>query len=75
MMTIMAAAGLAGKDAPRPLEGRVAAVTGSTRGIGLAIATELAATGASVVLNGLASRGGGASMSEAQQNLRCSRRL
>jgi 3-hydroxybutyrate dehydrogenase len=55
MTTIMAAAGLIRKEAPRPLDARVAVVTGSTSGIGLAIATELAATGASVVLNGLVS--------------------
>jgi 3-hydroxybutyrate dehydrogenase len=52
MTAIMAAAGLARREAPRPLDARVAVVTGSTSGIGLAIASELAATGASVVLNG-----------------------
>ena len=56
MTTIMAAAGLAREEAPRPLDGRVVLVTGSTSGIGLAIATGLAAAGASVVLNGLTSR-------------------
>ena len=52
MTTIMAAGGLARAEAPRSLEGRVALVTGSTSGIGLGIATELAAQGATVVLNG-----------------------
>src|SRR5437899_11670907 len=34
------------------VEGRIAVVTGSSRGIGLALATGLAETGAVVVLNG-----------------------
>jgi 3-hydroxybutyrate dehydrogenase len=38
---------------PRELKGRVAIVTGSTSGIGLAIAHALAAKGADIVMNGL----------------------
>src|SRR5437870_11546430 len=38
----------------RPLEGRVAIVTGSTSGIGLGIARAFAAAGADVVINGIA---------------------
>lgn len=52
MNTIMQPAGLARQDNPRALEGRVAIVTGSTSGIGLAIAQALAAQGALIVLNG-----------------------
>lgn len=51
MNTIIHAAGLAGL-AEREQEGRVAIITGSTSGIGLRIAEELAARGASIVLNG-----------------------
>src|SRR5271154_6367450 len=36
----------------RPLSGRVALVTGSTSGIGLGIAQQLAAAGCAVILNG-----------------------
>jgi 3-hydroxybutyrate dehydrogenase len=39
---------------PRPLTGRVAIVTGSTQGLGLAIARRLAAGGSQVLLHGLA---------------------
>jgi 3-hydroxybutyrate dehydrogenase len=52
MTSIMTSAGLARSADPQPFEGRVAVVTGSTSGIGLAIATELAANGATIVLNG-----------------------
>ena len=37
----------------RPLAGRVAVITGSTSGIGLGILEQMAAAGASVVMNGL----------------------
>ncbi|MBV9250377.1 MAG: 3-hydroxybutyrate dehydrogenase [Acetobacteraceae bacterium] len=52
----MKAAGLDRTASPRPLEGRVALVTGSTSGIGLAVAGALAAEGAMIVLNGLGDR-------------------
>jgi 3-hydroxybutyrate dehydrogenase len=52
MTNIMMSAGLARSSTPRPLDGKVAVVTGSTSGIGLGIATELAAAGAMIVLNG-----------------------
>ena len=44
-------------DLTRPLAGRVAVVTGSTSGIGLGIATELAKLGADLVLNGFGDAG------------------
>jgi len=53
---ILQSAGLARSAQPRPLEGRVAVITGSTSGIGLAIARELAGHGALIVLNGLGER-------------------
>src|SRR4051794_27529363 len=40
-------------QASRPLDGRVAVITGSTSGIGLGIASALAEAGAMIVLNGL----------------------
>ncbi|HVJ07841.1 MAG TPA: SDR family NAD(P)-dependent oxidoreductase [Acidisarcina sp.] len=40
----------------KPLENRIALVTGSSRGIGAAIAIRLAAEGASVIVNYAASR-------------------
>ena len=52
MTSIMTSAGLARTDAPRALDGKVAIVTGSTSGIGLGIATALAAAGAMIVING-----------------------
>ena len=54
MDNIMASAGLARTSSPRPLDGRVAVVTGSTSGIGLGTARALAAEGAMIVLNGIA---------------------
>ena len=52
MTSIMTSAGLARTEAPRALDGKVAVVTGSTSGIGLGIATALAAAGATIVING-----------------------
>src|SRR5690348_7080247 len=42
------------ENSVRPLDGRVAIVTGSTSGIGLGIARSFAAAGADVVINGIA---------------------
>src|SRR5947208_15070107 len=39
-------------EATRPLDGKVALITGSTSGIGLGIARALAAQGSAIVLNG-----------------------
>lgn len=52
MPNILRSGGLEQHGSSRPLEGRVAIVTGSTSGIGLAIADKLAAQGASTVING-----------------------
>jgi 3-hydroxybutyrate dehydrogenase len=50
----MASAGLARSGNARPMDGKVAVITGSTSGIGLGIANSLAAAGAMIVLNGIA---------------------
>jgi 3-hydroxybutyrate dehydrogenase len=55
-ISIIHTAGLARPGTPRPLEGRVAIVTGSTSGIGLGIAAVLAENGAMIVINGLGDR-------------------
>lgn len=47
-------AGAMAQESSRPLDGRVAIVTGSTSGIGLGIARAFAAAGADVVINGIA---------------------
>ena len=48
------------------ISGKTALVTGSTSGIGLGIATELAAAGANIVLNGF---GDAAAIEEIRSNL------
>lgn len=53
MNTIMASAGLSQSERGRALDGKTAVITGSTSGIGLGIANDLAARGAMIVLNGL----------------------
>ena len=53
MDNFIASAGLARASGSRPLDGRVAVVTGSTSGIGLGIVKALAAEGAMIVLNGI----------------------
>ena len=46
------------RDTPRLLEGRVAIVTGASKGIGAGIATAMAAAGAAVVVNYARDRAG-----------------
>ncbi|MGE0226617.1 MAG: SDR family oxidoreductase [Acetobacteraceae bacterium] len=52
MSSTLAAAGLARAGGSRPLEGKVALVTASTYGVGLAVVRALAAQGAGIGLNG-----------------------
>jgi 3-hydroxybutyrate dehydrogenase len=52
MMSTLTSAGLARGGAPRALDGKVALITGSTEGRGLAIAAGLAAHGAMIALAG-----------------------
>jgi 3-hydroxybutyrate dehydrogenase len=52
-------------DGPRSLTGRNALVTGSTGGLGLAIADALASQGCNVVLNGLVAPGEGEALGQA----------
>ncbi|WP_407529977.1 3-hydroxybutyrate dehydrogenase [Methylobacterium oryzisoli] len=57
MVRFLQSAGLDRTGPARPLDGRVAIVTGSTSGIGLAVADTLAGQGAAIVLNGLCDAG------------------
>jgi len=50
----MPTAAIATHSVTKPLDGRVAVVTGSTSGIGLGIARAFAAAGADIVINGIA---------------------
>src|SRR5437588_9273780 len=53
-MDMPTASAAAIEHSAKPLDGRVAIVTGSTSGIGLGIARAFAAAGADVVMNGIA---------------------